>query len=81
MDEWFTGLAVYLILWWLVLFMVLPWGIHTVDQEDVDKGHAPSAPKKPRILTKMGVTTVIAAVVWVVFYFIAQSGWINFRNF
>ncbi|MBL6958038.1 MAG: DUF1467 family protein [Rhodospirillales bacterium] len=81
MDQWFTGLSVFLILWWLVLFMVLPWGIHAVDQEDVDKGHAPSAPKKPRILIKMGVTTAIAAVIWVICYFIAQSGWIDFRNF
>ena len=23
---WVTGLAVYVIIWWLVIFMVLPWG-------------------------------------------------------
>jgi len=78
--NWVTGLAVYLVLWWLVIFMVLPWGNRPVDQEDIDRGHAPSAPKKPRLLIKVAITTAIAGVLWIVVYFIIQSGWISFRN-
>jgi predicted secreted protein len=31
-----TGLAVYLIIRWLVIFMLLPWGVKTIWAEDVD---------------------------------------------
>ncbi len=67
-------------LWWLVIFMVLPWGNRPVDDEDVARGHASSAPKKPRLLLKVAITTVIAAVLWVIVYFIIDAGWISFRN-
>ena len=76
---WVTGLAVYVVLWWLVIFMVLPWGNRPIDAEDVAKGHAPSAPKKPRLLIKMAATTVIAGVIWAVVYVITEAGWIGFR--
>ena len=79
MDNWVTGLLVYVIVWWLVFFMVLPWGIRPMETEDVEKGHAPSAPQKPRILLKMAVTTVIAAVFWYGGYLVDQSGIISFR--
>ena len=75
-----TGLAVFFIVWWLVLFMVLPWGIQPVAGEDVAKGHAPSAPRRPRILYKMAVTTVITAIVFTVIYGIAESDLISFRE-
>ena len=60
---WATGTAVYLVIWWLVIFMVLPWGAESViDEDDVKKGHASSAPKNPRMLLKIAITTVISAV-------------------
>ena len=76
---WVTGIAVYVVIWWLVLFMVLPWGQQPVDTEDVAKGHASSAPKKPRLLFKMLVTTAIAGVFWGIFYLVAESGLFSFR--
>lgn len=78
--SWVTGLAVYCILWWLVIFMVLPWGNRPLEDEDVARGHAPSAPKKPRLLLKAAVTTGIAGVLWTIVYVIIESGWITFRN-
>ena len=77
---WVTGLAVYFVLWWLVIFMVLPWGNRPVDAEDAARGHAPSAPRKPRLLIKAATTTVIAGVLWSVVYLVIESGWISFRS-
>ena len=74
---WISGTLVYLIIWWLVLFMVLPWGNRPPDL--VGEGHATSAPENPRLWYKVGVTTVIAAVVFIIVYFVAEAGWINFR--
>ncbi len=79
MNVW-TGIAVYIVIWWVVIFMVLPWGVRPVGAEDIAKGHASSAPRQPRILTKMVVTTVIAALVWVGVYFLIESGAISFRG-
>lgn len=77
---WTTGLATYFVIWWLVLFMVLPWGVQTLDSEDVAKGHASSAPKRPRIVLKMAVTTVLAGIVFAGVYLIAESGMVSFRE-
>jgi predicted secreted protein len=75
---WISGLAVYFIIWWLVIFLVLPWGVRTVPMEDVARGHAPSAPRNPRIVLKAAVTTVVAAVLWLIVYAIIESGAISF---
>ena len=75
-----TGIAVYVVIWWTVIFMVLPWGVQSIGENDVAKGHASGAPKRPRLLRKMAVTTVVAAILWTVFFLIAESGVISFRE-
>lgn len=78
---WATGTAVYLIIWWLVIFMVLPWGAKSViDEDDVKKGDAPGAPKKPRMVLKISITTVISGVLWGIVYTVIDSGVISFRE-
>jgi predicted secreted protein len=75
---WITAIAVYFVVWWTVLFAVLPWGAHTPDETDA--GKAAGAPAKPRIGLKFLVTTVIAAVVWLLIYLTISSGLISFRT-
>jgi len=52
------------------LFMVLPWGIsnHLESGEEVIPGTDPGAPVRPRMLLKVGITTLIAVLLWVVLY-------------
>lgn len=76
---WVSGVAVYIVIWWVVIFMVLPWGVQPIQDEDVAKGHAPSAPLRPLMARKLLVTTAIAAVVWLIVYFTISSGAISFR--
>lgn len=66
--NWFTALLVYVVLWWLTLFTVLPLRIKV--PENVPPGHATSAPENPRLLFKAGLTSVIAAALWIAFYVI-----------
>ena len=77
---WVSGIAVYIVIWWLVIFMVLPWGVQPIEEGDVEKGHAASAPLRPRMLRKMAVTTAIAAVLWLIAYAIIESGVISLRT-
>jgi predicted secreted protein len=73
-----TGLAVYFVLWWISLFMVLPWG-NRPDTE-VQEGNAPSAPAKPRIGLKALVTTGLAAAFWVIIWLVVRSDLIPLRE-
>ena len=68
----FGGIVVYVIVWWLVLFTVLPWGVRPPAQPE--KGHATSAPARPRLLLKFLITTVIATGFWFVVEYIITSG-------
>ena len=77
---WISGIAVYVIIWWLVIFLVLPWGVQTIAAEDVVKGHAPSAPRRPRMWLKAAVTTLVAAVLWLIVFAIIKSGAISFSQ-
>ena len=74
---WLAGLFVYLIIWWVVLFAVLPWGVRVPDEPE--EGHASSAPENPRLWTKVLVTTVVSLLVWLLVYFIMESGLISVR--
>lgn len=74
-----TGLLVYAIIWWLVIFMVLPWGNRPIEAADVAKGHAAGAPAKPHLLIKFAVTTVIATIVFAIFYWAHAQGVVSIR--
>lgn len=59
-----STLVVFLLLWWWVFLMSLPFGVRTVDTPEV--GHAPSAPARPMLWRKILAATVIAGVLTVV---------------
>ena len=56
--------AIYFVVWWVVLFAVLPWGVRTQQEEgDVVLGTTPSAPVRPLILRKVLATSVVAGII------------------
>ena len=73
-----TGIAVYVVVWWIVLFAVLPWGVRP--PETLVPGQAESAPENPRLLLKAAVTTGIAGVIWAAIYLVVRSDLISFRD-
>jgi predicted secreted protein len=72
---WLSGVFVYALIWFVVLFTVLPWGVRI--PENPEPGHAPSAPVNPRIGLKLMTTSVISAIVWVIVWYVMRSGWIS----
>ena len=60
-----TAVAIYFLIWWIVLFAVLPWGVRA-QGEDSPPGTDPGAPRVPRLMAKLVWTTVVAGVVWAV---------------
>ena len=59
---------VYVMIWVVVLFLVLPWGVHISDK--VQPGHATSAPEHPYMGLKLLVTSVLTAFLWVIAYLV-----------
>jgi predicted secreted protein len=56
--------GIYFVVWWLVLFAVLPWGTRTQDDEgEVVLGTTRSAPVRPKLIRKAIATTIVAAIV------------------
>jgi predicted secreted protein len=60
-----TALAIYFIIWWTVLFAVLPWGVRSqVESGTVVHGTDPGAPAIPQLWLKLAWTTVAATVIF-----------------
>ncbi len=75
---WFTGILVYVMIWWLLLFMVLPWGVKR--NEAPEPGHDGGAPVNPMMWRKVLITTLIAAVLWGVAYWLIDSELLTLRG-
>jgi predicted secreted protein len=75
---WVTGIVVYVLVWWITLFAVLP--LWVTPAEPDDPGHAAGAPQRPRLLVKMAITTVVSALIWLAIYVLVRSPWLSFRE-
>jgi predicted secreted protein len=68
------GIAVYFIIWWTVLFAVLPIGVRTQGEAgEVVPGTPESAPVAPRLLRIVALNTLVATIVfagvWLVIHY------------
>lgn len=72
-----SGIVVYLLIWWTLLFAVLPWGIERHKGEVA--GADPGAPQHDRIKKKFIATSIVSAVVWLIIFFLIRSDLISFR--
>ena len=79
-----TGsIIVYVMIWWIIFFSVLPIGIQSnkeVFNEKIE-GMDPGAPKNPKIAKKFFITTLITTVIFSVIYYLAEAELLNLREF
>jgi predicted secreted protein len=77
-----TGLAIYFIVWWICLFLVLPFGVRNAHEagEAVEQGNEAGAPVNPLMLQKLLATTILAACVFVLIWGQMTFGWIGFDD-
>ena len=73
-----SGIVVYIVIWWLSLFLILPFGIK--QPEKLEKGHMRGAPANPFIWRKLLYTTILAAILFIIYYFIQQSDFIKIQR-
>lgn len=76
--DWLTAFVVYVLVWWTVLFTVLPFG--TEPQPDADEATGwRGVPSRPMIGRKLLVTTALSLVVWAAIMLVIRSPWLSFR--
>lgn len=64
MTIW-AGLAVYFVIWWVMLFCILPLDIQSqAERGEIARGTEPGAPANPQLLRKAGLTTIVSAIVF-----------------
>ena len=79
-----TGsIIVYVMIWWIIFFSVLPIGIRSNKEVFKDKigGVDPGAPKNPKIGKKFLITTLITTIIFLVIYYLAKFDLLNLREF
>ena len=70
-----SGIAIYFVIWWTVLFAVLPFGVRNASEagEAVQQGNEAGAPVVHGMLRKIMITTVISAMVFAAIYWAIVS--------
>jgi len=70
-----VAVAIYFILWWLSLLIVLPWGAHSQNESgEVTPGTDPGAPSIHRVKIKLIWATVIATVLFAILCAVYAAG-------
>ena len=75
-----TGTVVFFLIWWTVLFAVLPWGVQPDSDASETTGGWRGAPRRPGLLRKALWTTAISAVIWIGIESLVRSDWLSFRS-
>jgi predicted secreted protein len=69
-SYWLSQAAIFLLIWFVTLFAVLPWGVR--QQTDTEPGHDPGAPANPQLGRKAVITTVISLLLWSIYFYVTQ---------
>ena len=72
----FTAIAIYIVVWWLTLFAILPLGArsHAEAGIELNDGGDPGAPVAPNLKRKFITTTWVSAIVWLIVVGVIVSG-------
>jgi predicted secreted protein len=71
--SWVSIAAIFFIIWWTVLFAMLPLGLRTQDDEgDVTLGTTSSAPRGPHMLKAVIRTTIVSLMIFGAFYVVTK---------
>lgn len=73
------GIAVFFVMWWIVLFAILPWGVKTAQEagEPGVAGQATSAPQDPMLRRKVLWTTIVTCILFTLFMANHEYGWLT----
>jgi predicted secreted protein len=79
-----TGsIIIYVMIWWIIFFSVLPIGIQSNKEKFKEKieGIDPGAPNNPKIVKKFLITTIITSIIFIVIYYLVESDLLDLREY
>ena len=79
-----TGsIIVYVLIWWMIFFSVLPVGIQSNKDrfEERISGLDQGAPNNPKIGKKFLITTIITSIIFIVIYYLVKFDLLNLREY
>ena len=77
-----SGLVLFAVIWFMVLFVVLPLRLETQgDRGDVMPGTQPGAPANLNMRRKAWIVTLVSVALWVVIAGVIFSGLIDVRDY
>jgi len=76
---WKSALAIYFLFWAFSVFLVLPFGVRTSEEAGVAlvPGQAPSAPHEFNAGRIAKRTTIVATILFAIFYLNYLNGWVT----
>ena len=76
-----TGFAIYFVLWWIVLFLTLPFGVRSQHEDgEGAPGTDPGAPILSRMGAKLIWTTVLTTAIFAVAMLAYNAGYLNIER-
>jgi predicted secreted protein len=73
-----TAFAIYFVIWWIVLFLTLPFGVRSQHEDgEATPGTDPGAPVATRMGRKLIWTTVLSAIIFAVAWLAYDAGYLN----
>ena len=76
---WVTAVISYFLIWWVLLFTVLPWGVEKSDATEA--GNDPGAPKNPLLKKKIIVTSIMSMILLIVVCMVIETFSDSFYNY
>jgi predicted secreted protein len=78
LSTWF---AIYFVVWWITLFLTLPFGIRSQHEDGVGApGTDPGAPIASQMGRKLIWTTILSAVIFAVAMFAYNGGYLSIER-
>ena len=75
-----TGLAIiYIIIWWIVFFAILPIDVDRHKSIKID-GEDAGSPENPKMLKKFIYCTGITTILFIIIYLLMKFEYLNLRN-
>ena len=73
-----AAFAIYFVMWWIVLFAVLPFGVRSQHEDGSQiEGTDPGAPVLARMARKLLWTTILTTVIFATCYWLYIAGYLN----
>jgi predicted secreted protein len=76
---WVAGTVVFFLVWWTVLFAVLPLGANPDPEAELAGGWR-GAPRQVRVLRIVVITTLVSLLVWLFIEWLVLADWLSFRE-